>query len=306
MILNDLLLDSCKEMYRLSEDCTNDFVAFNSSSTTHAASCNWYHSVWQYLRILDCVSAPQWHQSFYEEAIKSSLTTSKTPISILISGTADYSLLYLNINVLDKKIPPEQGAIIDVVDLCGTPLKICEWYINKEKANNKDILSNISVSYYKSNITLFDRGRKYHMICTDAFLTRFSSLETASIVSKWHSLLHNGGRIITTVRIHENNNAHTSLVEQIKDIRLYIDKIQNRFKNLPPEDLEKMDILIDKLSFMALRYIVRMKSNHVGNLSEIKQLFQQANLKPLVVQVASVPGEIRETSYCRLVAQRED
>ena len=126
MDLRGLLLDSCYYMYQLSDCCTNDFVAHNSSSTTHAASCRWYHSVWQYLRILDCVSSPQWHQSFYEKEIVASLASCKTHISILISGTADYSLLYLIVNVIKKYKSPEQNVSIDVVDLCETPLQICK------------------------------------------------------------------------------------------------------------------------------------------------------------------------------------
>jgi hypothetical protein len=51
--------------------------------------CSWYHSVWQYLRVLNMVSTPTWHSAFYRDGIAYCATRKAS--RVLISGTADYS-----------------------------------------------------------------------------------------------------------------------------------------------------------------------------------------------------------------------
>jgi len=33
------------------------------------SSCSWYHSAWQYLRLIDMVSTPSWHGNFYADQL---------------------------------------------------------------------------------------------------------------------------------------------------------------------------------------------------------------------------------------------
>ncbi len=54
-------------------------------------SCDWYHVSWQYLRILNMVSAPSWHGSFYTSQL-SEFYGSEQETSVLISGAADYGI----------------------------------------------------------------------------------------------------------------------------------------------------------------------------------------------------------------------
>ncbi len=197
MSITDMLFDSCSVMRDYSACCTYDFLAHNSTTSTHAQSCEWYHGAWQHLRALDCVSAPQWHEEFYSREFINAARIANECFSVLISGTADYSILYLLINALKYS---KKRIEIDIVDLCDTPIKICEWYIDRFREEAKGIQDNFSFHEYRSNIALFDRGKKYDLICSDAFLTRFSSDETKSVVNKWRQLLYDGGRVVTTVR----------------------------------------------------------------------------------------------------------
>ena len=232
MDLYYLLLKSCNLMRKYSEHCTNDFLAHNNSSTTtHSPCCDWYHGAWQYLRVLDCVSAPQWHESFFADQLNEALSNAKESISVLISGTADYSILHLIVDVAKKS---GKKIEIDIVDLCQTPLKICEWYIEEFKREAPKMFSRFSFNVFRRNIALFDCGKRYDVICTDAFLTRFSSNEVQSVIDKWAKLLKDTGEIITTIRIY-NNTTQTavSFIEESKNVQKYLAKVGNRFRSLP-------------------------------------------------------------------------
>ena len=303
MELKNILLDSCVEMHKLSIHCTNDYLVHNSSVATHATSCNWYHSVWQYLRILDCVSAPQWHQDFYEQNIIKCIQN-KSNVSILISGSADYSLLHLiYLAVTSRNIHVE----IDVVDLCSTPIGICKWYLDF-LARNGMANPNIIVRLYRSNITMFSLGKTYDIICTDAFLTRFSSSETRSIIEKWERLLTPFGVVITTVRIHPEECYITpSIAQRSKDCEAFLSKVRYRYLNLTNDERDKMSISLEELTFMAFRYILRMKSNILGQKPDIDELFTDANLHidDNLSCISDVDGEIKKTQYYRVVARKE-
>lgn len=301
MVLSDLLKKSCEKMYIYSEECTNDFLVHNSSVTTHSPCCNWYHGAWQYLRILDCVSAPQWHEEFYTKEILCAIENIEHP-TILISGAADYSMLHL---VIEATKESKKHIYIDMVDLCGTPIKICKWYLAELAKEEPSCYSKYSVETEISNIALFDRGIKYDIICTDAFLTRFSSNETPSIVEKWRKLLKENGKIITTIRLLQSSSLKDrSFASQSVDINLFLKKVKERYRLFP----KTSDcISINELSFLAARYIIRIKSNPFKNIDDIKKLFLNSGLyvddkESIVVEV---PGEIRKTNYYCVVATKE-
>lgn len=303
MEIKELLLESCSIMHNLSLHCTYDFVGHNSSVAPHTSNCNWYHSVWQYLRVLDCVSAPQWHQDFFVRNIRA-CSLRKKSVSILISGSADYSLLHLVFcAIADLGVTAE----IDVVDLCYTPLSICKWYTENVIKNSSN-KSTIQVSVYQSNITMFRADKKYDVICTDAFLTRFASSTTRSVVETWERLLAPTGWIITTVRIHpEECIVQPTIAALSKDIDIFLTKVRDRYSELTEEERKKMKISPEELSFMAFRYILHMKSNILGQRTDIERLFTDSGLyiDQSRSQLAAVVGEVKETDYYRVIAQKE-
>ena len=291
-------------MREYSTHCTNDFLAHNSSTTTHSPCCDWYHGAWQYLRVLNCVSAPQWHEDFYKRELCHSEKNNPESLSILISGAADYSILHLVVQALQQS---EKKVDIDIVDLCGTPISICNWYINRIRQQDSEKYKHFSFELYQSNIALFDRGKKYDIICTDAFLTRFSSYETQSIVEKWKKLLKDGGKIVTTVRLYDHCTfMQPTFPEESNNILSYLTKVQMRYKELPAEQAKQFGISSNELSYLAARYIINMLSNPHGNTDDIDDLFNKSGLHVIRTRssIAQVPGEIYETNYYRIVAMK--
>ncbi|MCH5158161.1 MAG: hypothetical protein J1F33_03080 [Clostridiales bacterium] len=300
--LRQLLLDSCGIMAKYSANCRNDFVAHNSSqnSSENTTCCDWYHSVWQYLRILDCVSSPQWHYEFYKNSFEN-IFNRKSSLKILICGTADYSLLYLIVSILSNK---KCNVKIDVVDLCPTPLKICKWFIENYKNLNK----NISINTVTSNITMYSSPYKYDIICSDAFLTRFSVQESKSVICKWDDLLDENGRIITTVRLNELDKSDNKrqVIDLSNDINIFCYKVIASYNDLIDEEKKKLNISVEDLRFMAFRYIIRMKSNNLGGKDKIEDLFESNGIiiNKEESEIKSVKGEIYKTDYYRIVAQK--
>ena len=175
--------------------------------------CRWYHSVWQYLRVIDKVSSPEWHSTFYEKCFDKIISNVEIP-NILISGTADYSLLAYVFNSLNKA---DKVGNIYVLDTCQTPLEICNWYSQKKKFKINTLNMNIFDLHFVE--------QKFDLICSDAFLTRFSKSDAAKVLEEWYNALNVGGIVVTTVRCrncvekedkHQKNN--------------YIEECINRFQ----------------------------------------------------------------------------
>jgi len=61
-------------------------------------------------------------------------------------------------------------------------------------------------------------------------------------------------------------------------------------------DIEKKHLL-----YLSLKYIVKIKSNKVGNEEEIIRLFENNNLK-VIAELSEVEGEIHSTQYLRIVS----
>lgn len=324
--LRQLLFESCNVMATYSNKCSQSPVTQDSpiSHSLNAPCCGWYHGAWQYLRILNCVSSPQWHENFYKQSFNSVFDKKKN-VRILICGTADYSLLYLLVSVLNET---DINAKIDILDICVTPLKICEWFA--KNCNNRELDSNyqvidefdeynrkfrlndkIIIETFKNDIKSFypEKGELiYDIICSDAFLTRFSA-DIKIVLDRWEKLLLKDGRIITTVRLYENadNIQKQSLAKLSSSIDSYCSKVINRYNELSDEEKTKIKISAEELRFISFRYIERMTSNHLGNKQQIEELFIKSKLT--IVNSASkcpvdVEGEIAKSYYYQIVAKK--
>src|SRR5690554_41438 len=93
---------------------------------TDSLSCDWYHSTWQYLRLLNMVAVPNWYY-FYNEAIGEVLKD-KPKANVFISACADYGML-AKLHEAIKAV--NANPKITIYDICRTPLRSCEWYAQK-------------------------------------------------------------------------------------------------------------------------------------------------------------------------------
>lgn len=291
--IQELLNDSNKIMEKYSlKYCVHDYV-------DEEKSCCWYHSVWQYLRSINCVSAPQWHQLFYEESFEKIVVEKGNNVSILISGTADYSLLHILVEVLFRI---KACAHVFILDKCRTPLEICKYYKKELLSKNQEIFQfakkNIHTTYIENDLFKYNISKQFDIICTDAFLTRFNKVDAQAVLNKWRMLLDDKGAVITTVRVHKKSDYR--LIQKANEIEKFEDKVIEGYQENP--EIENQ-ISMEDLLFLANRYIIKMHSYNIGDEEEIKQLFND-NGFGINYLLVDVSGEINPTQYMQIVARR--
>lgn len=270
--LEKSLRKSANMLYNVAKDnCKNGIVDEN---------CLWYHSIWQYLRMMDAVSSPSWHSDFYNEQLKRSLKNKDTN-NILISGTADYSMLAYVIRCIKES---KVKANIYVLATCKTPLIACEWFAKME---------NIEITCINENILNYCNNNFFDIICTDAFLTRFDSENANLVIDKWYNLLKVDGKIITTVRIHNIREKN-----DCKNIENFICKIKNNYEYYKND----IEISLDELIKKAEVYAKKMKSNNIGDEKNILKKFGKFDID---YNIKKVVGELSETKYIELVTQKK-
>ena len=258
--------------------CTHDHM--------NMESCYWYHSVWQYLRLMNMVSTPSWHHSFYMEQLSEAIKPFDCP-AILISGAADFSSLSYVIQVV--KAACKNGSF-SVLDLCQTPLFACKWYAKKEHVEVETICSSI--------FDLNDCNR-FNLICTDAFLTRFSKEDIKRVVSIWYHALTAGGNVVTTVRIHDEKHLCPETPSE-EDVALFKRKAYERSKiwgNI-------INYSQNQVAEMAETYARKMKSNAVGNKEDILNVFLDAGFTIATLEDVEVQGELYPSRYLRIRATK--
>ncbi len=178
-----------------------DYMADQARDLCHGSylgkdACLWYHQAWQYLRILDMVSTPDRHAGFYHACLEEVIARDHVT-DVLISGTADYGAL----QQIYSATPAEKmrRLKIHVLDLCSTPLRICDWYARtiKQPGQAMPRLLPLEEDVLATNFP----DETVDVIMTDAFLTRFSSDEKTRVVMEWRRILKPGGVVVTTARI---------------------------------------------------------------------------------------------------------
>ncbi len=296
--LKDHLLNTCNSMYKTAlTNCKSDFVDRDS--------CFWYHSIWQYLRVLDCVSSPDWHKDFYIQAIKKYINKNNiNQINILISGCADNSMLYVVVLALSQMIVEQSkltGKIV-AVDLCDTPLIVCRnWWANAKKCGEyydfDRVFQNFEFLTVAKDIFTYS-NEHFNLIITDAFLTRFPKDTVLSLLQHWKTLLYTSGQIITTVRLHTEPSV--SLNERCSQIVDFVKKVTERYTDYQ----DQFSMSRAQIKYKAYTYAVKMDSHSLGNADEIMNMFKQC-FKIVHYNDNKTQGELTPAVYGQYVLEKE-
>lgn len=250
--------------------------------------CDWYHGTWQYLRILDLVSSPTWHDEFYRFAIERVLKRSREPARILISGAADYSMP-LYVVMIAEAVP--RLVEITVVDLCPTPLFSCGW-LSKRLSHDFRLV--------RGDVRSVDLGgpARFDLICTDAFLTRFEKDETAEVLSAWEDLLDDHGHVITTARLTEIELGGMGR-------QIYAEKLIKSAHERWQETHAGSKPAFSELSRRLDIYAKRVRSTPLGPAQDVADLLRTTfSIRHL--EVADVPDPLRPTQYLRVVMRKRE
>ncbi|WP_341716685.1 class I SAM-dependent methyltransferase [Micromonospora sp. FIMYZ51] len=290
--LTSVLLQSAKMLYAM---------APMSCGPSHqdSTNCSWYHSAWQYLRLFNMVSSPQWHAEFYSRRLVEAVRGGAR--RVLISGTADYTTLAFVLDAIRTATGELPGTLdVHVVDRCQTPLLACQWYARQVGTE---------IQGHQADITCPDAVRqlttagKFDLVVADAFLTRFDRAMASTVLDSWSALLRPGGRVVTTVRLHPGNE-WPSVDEQddrhqVTDL---VDDFELRFRERAAGWRGLLQVQLEELSAAVRRYATRMMSHDLGDADEVRTAFGRRGFSLAESNVGEVDGELVRTKYLRLCA----
>ena len=280
-------------------------------------TCSWYHGAWQHLRLFNLVSSPGWHDDFYHESLAEALRRSSATSAVesdadgetnrrakvLITGTADYSMLAY---VLDSAERAQIPVDVRVVDQCRTPLIACQWYA-RQRGIPADLPSPGDSQVHVSEMDMLQAddpgGQKvfkseyYDLIVTDAFLTRFDRVEAKKIIQTWYRLLCPGGTVVTTVHLHPLDAPRGGILDEVSDFAV---RARDRAARWRPY----IETPLDELTTAARQYATQMRSYDLGDVPAVRELFTETGFIVEHDQPSRVPGELRPATYTQLVARK--
>lgn len=273
--------ESASMVEEVSRKCSSRFLG--------GQKCSWYHSAWQYLRLLDMVATPDWHEQFYAGNLSQVLLRSEKPPKILICGVADYGMLSHVVKALKTL---RIYADITVLDICQTPLDACQWYADKHQ---------IKITTVCDSILNFKQENSFDCIVTDEFLTVVNHRMRQPVVEQWNKLLKPRGTVITTALIRENgasSDAATEAQREDYEKRCRASAIKRAYLVWPK-------LAYDEIVTMARKYAENMVNHYFHNEEEIRELFEEFQIIELVKK--ETPGEFLLPTYSfEIVAEKPD
>lgn len=258
--------ESAPLVEKWSKECQSTFLGGDS--------CKWYHSSWQYLRLLDVVASPDWHHQFYKDTLTKFLNLNPKA-KILISGVADYGMLS---HVISASKSAQSTPDIYIIDSCQTPIRACNWYAKRHNIIIHTVCENL--------LTTKLRSSSFDLIVTDEFLTVVGKTTQQLVVKKWKELLKSKGKIVTTVMFENSGSEVTKLQEAKEQKEEYNKRILKRIN-------EQTGLIWPKIAYkqienMSQNYVLNMTNNAVSSEEEVKNLFIGFNLD---LNKKSTPGE---------------
>jgi hypothetical protein len=247
-----------------------------------SAKCDWYHSTWQYLQLLDMVAIPGWHADFYLEAL-GGILRKKPEANVLISAAADYGMLA---TLHDAIVAAHANPTIVIYDICETPLASSQWYADRHgfaiKARRADL------------ITGSIPDGPFDLIVTDEFLTVLKSEYKPLIIKRWAELLKPGGSLVSVAMI---GDVTTPALR-----RGYAERAQCLLENgkghcVPDLNNGRKNALIERINTFAAFHTRHM----IVDENEIEKLF--SDFDKLSYRRISTPGEcVNPTESYQIVA----
>ena len=267
MIFDTLALRYSDSLEHLAEEISEpltqsatwlDTVAKWTCAQSGQSSCDWYHGTWQYLRLLDLVSTPPWHASFFRKAMAEQ-STDRTELRVLISGCADYSMYALAHSQLSD------SGMVTALDLCATPLMGISWYARHIGVPVPELLV--------ANAIEHERPGFYDMIVSDSFLPRFPTNDLKKLLAVWYESLSPKGAVLTTVRLHQvGSNSKAQAAQRIDRWH----QVATDARSWWPEvsDL-RHDELIHRISV----FMANQERNNFLDTSTLYKLFSEAGFE---------------------------
>ena len=220
--------------------------------------CSWYHGLWQDLRLIGLAASLDQQSDFLRHAFG---RLSRRPLRLLISGSADYSILA---HVLSASSEHQLTPDITVVDVCETPLFFNRWYAEQAGYKIETIQADIFNHHFE---TQFD------IIVSHGFLSQFQPAQRAGILRRWADLLTPDGTVLSINRVRSGlSGGETKFSE--KQGREFCETVAEKLGQMP--SLEESDRAV--IRARAGIYVQRL-NGYALTEEELDSLFHHAGLQ---------------------------
>jgi len=250
--LDEALKSSAPLLWEQAErTCNPDNYAYQN--------CMAYHRIWQYLVLWKLSTSMRPDSEFILDTIRGFAHSGEFR-KILISGTADYSLLA---HVLQAFSPEKISPVVTVLDRCLTSLQINKWYADR---------SGVNIILQQGDIFDYENESKFDAICTHSFLIWFSLEHQYQLIKKWHALLKPGGKVLTTLRLRSGPaNVPTGYTEQdAHELR------RRTMDEALARNLSGSNYNADLMGNVAYQYAKGRKRYVVDNENVYQEMFEKA------------------------------
>lgn len=272
------------------KECTHSYLDKDS--------CVWYHSSWPILRALNVVSTPNWHDDFYIRAIVSYLKSNKNKPNILISATADATIL----EHIESALGDLDNANIWVIDLCPTPLAVTQKYA-RGRSRTIHTLQVDALHLFENGL----RDNFFDLVITDAFITRFESeMDKQQLLRSWYTILKPGGQVITTCRISGKEKEIGTQLE----VERFVKKTSDAFDSYIKQNSTLLRYINKSLTLIkSEEYACQIVSNPISE-QQIYKLFRNVgftiinNPQVELLLKKEVGGEFKATTYSQIIAKK--
>ena len=230
-------------------------------------TCDWYHGIWQYLRLFGVISTISSSSRFLQESFaRAGLNRQHR---ILVSATADYGIVDLLHQVYTESMPE-----ITVVDRCETPLQLCHWYAEQQDFELQTTVSDI-LEYSPENAA-------YDLITTHSFIGRFTLQQRPILFQHWHSLLKPEGQLITAVRIRKEQTRSEVIFGQDE-----ANQFVARARQLASAYATEHTFDQPQFKHWLDQYVARRKSHVINNEEELLDQLERSGFRIEALERAS-------------------
>ncbi|WP_432737415.1 hypothetical protein [Maridesulfovibrio sp. FT414] len=250
--------DSSKQFLQESSDIMYQYAKKNCLNN-HTCDCFWYHSSWQYLRLFGGVHSQELHFNSYKDFFTQNR---HNDLNILISGTADYAILH---HLHPFLISHSNKIQIYIIDICTTPLKICQWYVDRLQLPDNITFTTIREDIFRCSLP----NNFFNLITSYSFISRFKHVQQKEIIEIWKKLLNKYGSIITSDRVMQRERYDTAFKESNLDKKKFVEKIMTRYN----QKGIKLSITKATLAAMAYKYIDQIRTYSIASDLQFKNLF---------------------------------
>jgi len=235
------------------------------------------------------VSCPDDHATFYRRSLMQAIGDGHD--EILISGAADEVMLR---HVVDALPLSARGIRVTVVDVCAAPLDRCRRFATEVGAQVETI---------RCDLTAWSPRRRFDVIVTDSFLTRFAPVDRSAVFAAWRRLLRSGGCVVTTAGVNESNSNGRPIRMNRADAQRFVELAAEAASHDLPRETRAREHQLAAVREFASMYSRQLRTYPFRTVGDVTRAFTDAGFSVMHSEAAMAPREFIFTGMSRILAE---